>query len=230
MTPQQLCQLVGNWDGHTLPYGAVIEQKVDAWRALYIRDWQGKPGLYTRNGMPIEGVGHILHACEAMERHAGEPLMLDGEFCVGDGPDTLAATKRWCEAGWKQGGEAGTFHAFDVMPFADWQRGGTDTPWIERKERLIALGLSVETDASYQWEWRAGSRGRDEGRQAVRVVPHRDAWTIDDVFEAAGAMWAAGLEGVVVKDLWAPYRRQRVQHWAKVGRPWRDKMNWKRAA
>lgn len=230
MTPRELCQLVGNFDGRTLPDCAVIEQKVDAWRALYIRDWQGKPGLYTRNGMPIEGVGHILHQCAALERQAGEPLMLDGEFCVGDGPDTLASTKAWCERDWKQGGEAGTYHAFDAMPFADWQRGGSDTPWIERKERLIDIALAAQSDEAEQWTWRPGSRGRDEGAEPVRVVPHRDVWCVDDVLEAAAEMWAAGLEGVVIKDMFAPYQRQRVKHWAKVGRPWRDKLNWRKAA
>jgi ATP-dependent DNA ligase len=230
MTPQQLCQLVGNWDGRTVPIGAVIETKHDGFRALYIRDWEGRPGLWTRNGHPIEGVGHILHQCAALERIAGEPLMLDGEFCVGDGPDTLAATKAWCERDWKTGGEAGTYHAFDAMPFADWQCGGTDTPWIERKERLIDIALAAQSDAAEQWTWRAGSRGRDDGAEPVRVVPHRDVWHPDDVLEAAGEIWAADLEGVIIKSMWGGYQRRRSPEWQKVGRPWRDKIGWKRAA
>jgi len=230
MAHSQLCQLVGNWDGRTLPDGAVVEQKVDAWRALYIRDHEGRPGLWTRNGMPIEGVGHILHEIEAFERHAGEPLFIDGEFCVGDGPDTLASTKAWCERGWKGGGEAGTYHAFDAMPFADWQRGGTETPWIERKERLLALALAVKSCPDHAWTWRAGSRGRDDGAEPVRVVPHRDVWHVDDVLEAACEMWAANLEGVVIKSMWGGYQRKRSPEWQKVGRPWRDKLQWKRAA
>lgn len=230
MTPRELCQLAGNFDGRTVPAGAVAELKADGWRALYIRDWEGRPTLRTRGGLAIEGVGHILHHLAAMERIAGEPLMVDGEFVVGDSPDTLAATKRWCESGWRMGGEAGTFHAFDLMPFADWQRGGSSQPWWQRKERLQALGLSVESDAAHAWEWRAGSRGRDEGRQAVRVLPHREVWHVDEALEVAGEMWAAGLEGIVLKDPFAPYQRQRVQHWAKVGRPWRDKIRWRKAA
>lgn len=229
MTPASLCQLAGNFTG-SIPCAAIAEQKVDGFRALYLRDRQDKPGLYTRNGCPIEGVGHILHALAAIERQAGEPLMIDGEFCVGDGPDTLAATKRWVERDHKLGGEAGTYHAFDAMPFADWQRGGTDTPWIDRKERLKALALAVETDAAEQWMWRAGSRGRDEGRQAVRVLPHRDVWHVDEAIEMAGEMWAAGLEGIVVKDAFAPYVRARSNAWLKVGRPWRDKLQWRKAA
>ena len=228
--PAHLSQLCGTWDGRTIPPGAVAELKHDGWRGLYLRDHTGKPGLWTRNGVPIEGVGHILHALEAFERHAGERLFIDGEFCVGDGPDTLASTKAWCERGWKAGGEAGTFYAFDCLPYADWMRGGSETPWIARKERLQALALAVETDADHAWTWRPGSRGRDEGANPVRVVPHREVWCFDDVIEAAGAMWDAGLEGIVLKDRWAPYERKRTGHWLKVGRPWRDKLRWRIAA
>lgn len=226
---QQLCQLAGNFTG-AIPCGAIGEQKIDGFRGLYLRDRDGKPGLWTRNGYPIEGVGHILHQLAAFERHAGEPLMIDGEFCVGDGPDTLATTKAWCEREWKLGGEAGTFHAFDLMPHADWMRGGSSAPWHERKARLQALALAVETDTSYQWEWRAGSRGRDEGRQAVRILPHRDLWHVDEALEMAGEMWAAGLEGIVLKDPFAGYTRARSNSWLKCGRPWRDKLQWKQAA
>ena len=228
MTAQQLCQLAGNWGGQ-VPIGSAIEQKLDGWRALYIRDWEGRAGLFTRNGIPIEGVGHILHELAAFERHAGEPLMIDGEFVI-DGPDTLASTKAWCERGWKGGGEAGTYHAFDAMPFADWQRGGTETPWIERKERLQALALAVKCDEAHAWDWRPRSHGRDEGAEPVRVVPHRDVWHADDVIEAATAMWDAGLEGVVLKSFWGGYQRNRSQDWQKIGRPWQAKLRYKRAA
>jgi ATP-dependent DNA ligase len=230
MTPPELCQLVGAWDGRNLPDGAVIETKHDGFRALYIRDWEGRPGLWTRGGIPIEGVGHILHELAAFERIAGEPLMIDGEFCVGDGPDTLATTKAWCEREWKFGGEAGTFYAFDCLSFEDWMRGGSSQPWWQRKQRLQALALAVETDAEHMWTWRPGSRGRDEGRQAVRVLPHREVWHVDEAIEMAGEMWAAGLEGCVVKDAFAPYVRARSNSWLKVGRPWRDRLGWRAAA
>lgn len=227
---KELCQLASQWNGRDLPAGAVAEVKADGWRALYIRDWEGRPTLRTRGGLAIEGVGHIMHQLAAFERHAGEPLMVDGEFVVGDGPDTLAATKRWCEFGWKLGGEAGTFHAFDLMPFADWQRGGSSQPWWQRKQRLQALALAVETCPDHAWTWRPGSRGRDEGRQAVRVIPHRDVWHVDEAIEVAGEMWAAGLEGIVLKDPFAAYTRARSNSWLKVGRPWRDKLEWRKAA
>lgn len=227
--PQHLCQFASTWRGALPLAGTIAECKFHGYRALYIRNWEGRPGLWTRNGMPIEGVGHILHELAAFERHAGEPMFFDGEFLV-DGPDTLAATKAWYERGWKSGEEAGIFHVFDCLSFADWKCGGSDAPWIERKERLQSLSLAVERDQAHQWDWRPGSRGRDEGRSPVRVVPHRDIWCVDDVIETVTAIWDAGLEGCILKDIWAPYVRKRSNAWMKVGQPWQAKLRYKRSA
>ena len=214
----QLCQLAGDWRG-TIPTGGVmVEQKIDGWRGLRFPGIDGKVRLWTRNGMPIEGVGHILYQLERMERAAGEPVMFDGEFQV-DG--TLAATKHWCESGWKLGGEAGIYHLFDAMPLSAWQAGGDPTPLYQRKAWLKSL---VEATAEPDWEWRPGSRGRDEGATSVVLID--DVWceTAADVADAARRIWAEGGEGVMVKDAEAPYQRGRNSAWLKVkpGGPWRN--------
>jgi len=227
MTAQQLCQLSGNWN-RTLPAWCVAEQKLDGFRCLWLRDHDGRPGLYSRNGMPLPGLDHIAHELSAWERHAGERLFLDGELIVGDGPDTLAATKHWCETGHKLGGTAGVFHCFDGFSYDDWLRGGTDRPWFERKARIEQLGLSVESDEAHRWEWRPGARGDEPC--PVRVVPHVDLWTVDDALQLVAEFWRAGLEGAVLKDAEAPYQRTRSAAWQKVGRPWQDKIRWRQAA
>lgn len=229
MTPPYLSQLATDWRG-ALPGWAVAECKFDGWRGLYLRDRDGRAGLFTRNGQTIHGVDHILHELAAWERHAGERLFLDGEFVVGDGPDTLATTKHWCETGHKAGGNAGTFHVFDGFAYDDWFRGGTDRPWFERKARLEQIALAVKSDEAHAWDWRPKSRGADEQQQPVRVVPHQDLWTVDDAVQMACEMWAAGLEGIVIKDADAPYQRTRSPAWLKCGRPWQAKIGWRKAA
>lgn len=229
MTLPHLSQLATEWRG-TLPGWAVAECKHDGWRGLYLRDRSGKPGLFTRNGMTIPGADHILHELAAWERHAGERLFIDGEFVVGDGPDTLATTKRWVESCHKFGGAAGTFYAFDCLPYDDWYRGGSALPWYQRKARLEALSLSVESDEAHRWDWRPGSRGAGSDASPVRVVPHAEIWHVDDALMMAAEMWRAGLEGIVLKDATAPYQRTRSAAWQKVGRPWQNKIIWKEAA
>lgn len=220
---QNLCQLAGSWDGNTLPPAAVTQEKRDGWRALYVRDWKGRPGLYTRGGHEIHGVDHILHDLAAWERHAGQRMFFDGEFMVGEGATTLTQTKAWCERGWKLGGTAGRFHLFDGFAWDDWQRGGTDLPWHERNRRLRCLADAVAADEAHAWEWRPGSRGGDDG-QPVILEPSHHAYTMQCVLDHARQVWAGQGEGVMLKDWNAPYRLGRNRGWLKIGRPWRDKL------
>lgn len=209
----ELCQLATDWRGDVPGGGLMAEEKVNGWRCLYFRGIDGKPGLWTRGGMPIEGCDHILYRLRLLEAKAGLPLFIDGELQV-DG--SLAATKEWCERGWKQGGEKGLFHAFDCLPYAEWLEGGTDIPLHERKKRLEWLANEVERDPAMQWEWREGSRGRDGEESPVIVAP--DFWLFDQahVVAMANRVWAGGGEGLVLKDAEAPYERRRVKHWQKV--------------
>lgn len=206
----QLCQLASNWTGAMPTVGLLAEEKIDGWRALWLRDHSGAPGLYTRNGMPIPGVAHISHWLAEMERAAGEPVMFDGEFQV-DG--SLAATKVWCERGWKAGGEAGQFFAFDCLTLDEWREGGSDRPLYQRKAMLRELAQAAVGDG---WDWRPGSCGRDDALPPVRVL--NDCWLADaeDVEREARSVWSRGGEGLMLKDAEAGYQRSRGSRWLKV--------------
>lgn len=224
--PRELCALLSDWRGQCPSGGTWHEQKFDGYRCLWFRGIDGKPRLFTRNGMPIEGCDHIAHRLSLFEEVAGMPLFVDGELVV-DG--SLAATKQWVETDWRKGGEAGIFHAFDICPYPDWRAGGWATPLYRRKEWLKDLARQVEEHPLYSWEWRPGSRGRDEtGPSPVQIV--EDGWAADayDVARQARLVWRAGGEGLVVKDAESPYERKRVSMWAKVKEC--NQHKWERAA
>lgn len=206
-----LCQLAIERATPLPAFGTMAEQKIDGWRCLFFPDWQGKPTLWTRNGMPLMGAGHVLRRLVDVERVLGGQWFIDGEFQV-DG--TLAATKAHCERGWREG-DRGTFHAFDAVPLADWRADRCDIPLYRRKSLLGgAIGETApDPDA---WEWQEGSRGRNHGVDPVRLLP--DRWLADDADLAsfAGEVWAAGGEGVMVKDAESLYRRARSPAWRKV--------------
>lgn len=220
-TMTDLCQLAGDWRGDHPPAGAMLEQKVDGFRAVYLRGVEGLPRLFTRGGCTIEGTGHIRHRIALMEKAAGERLVLDGEFQVGG---TLKATKAWCERDWKQGGEAGTLFAFDLLTQAEWAAGGSDRPLQERKARLVELWHAAEAMVQDEWDWREGSFGADAEIQPVRVLPHVHVFTRDEVIDLAQGVWSTGGEGCVLKDMAAGYERKRNSNWLKVGRPWRERL------
>lgn len=193
--------------------GLMAEEKRNGWRCLWLTGIDGKARLFTRQGHPIEGAGHIAYCLALMERAAGMPMVFDGEFQIGD---SLEATKAWCESGWRTGGEAGKLHLFDCLTMDEWRTGGTDTPLYVRKARLEALSRAVDEDEALSWDWRPGSRGDDAWRASCPILP--DQWVSDvrDVLSEARRVWATGGEGLMLKDPEAPYRRKRNTAWLKV--------------
>ncbi len=224
-----LVQLASEWSG-TLPPFCIAELKHDGFRGYFGRDYDGKPGLFSRNGYHLPGTEHIIHELKAWERHAGEPMFFDGEFVVDRGGDTLASTKAWCERDHKLGGTAGKLFLFDGFPRRFWIEGRCPTPLIERKARLAEIAAKVAADEAHRWEWRAGSRGDGQDASPVELVDHFDAFTPDCIVRGATRVWQRGGEGLVVKDASAPYVLGRNRAWLKVGRPWQSKLGWRLAA
>lgn len=209
-----LCQLAGEYPGF-LPEGNWFAmEKIDGFRCLFLAGGDGCKRLCTRNGIAIEGTGHIRNRLEQMEALAGESLAFDGEFQVGG---TLAATKVWCERDWKSGGEAGTLHLFDVQTQAEWEAGGSDRPLYERLRMLQYLfdetgGLSGEPN----WEWRERTRGKEPGYPHISVLPWDYVANHVEVMDFAKRVWSRGGEGAVIKRADAGYVRDRSNIWMKV--------------
>ncbi len=222
MTPTQLVQLVGEYRGELPPGQWVCQAKIDGWRMAWFRGIDGKPRLWTRNGLPIEGVHHIAARCLAMEAAAGEALFIDGEFQV-DG--TLLATKAWCERAWKLGGCNGTFFAFDCLSFAEWQAGGSNVPWIERQTRLHNL-VDVTEALPREPGWVSGASGQPAPERYVQALPAEYVTSHAGVLRAAEEIWAAGGEGLALKRMDSPYRRTRSNEWLKV----KQEQKWRVAA
>lgn len=212
--PAALCQLVGTFEG-ILPEGDWFAmEKIDGFRCLSFTSKDGCKQLRSRYGVPIHGTGHIRCRLERMEAVVGEVLVFDGEYQV-DG--TLAATKAWCEQGWKSGEDAGTLHLFDVQTQGEWEAGGSDRPLYKRLRMLQYLfdetgGLSEEPS----WEWRERTRGKEPGFPYISVLPSDYVANHAEVMDFAKRVWSRGGEGAVIKRADAGYVRDRSNVWMKV--------------
>ena len=101
MTPRELCQLAGTWQ-RSLPLWAIGEVKADGFRALWLRDRSGKPGLFTRNGMTfleMEGVPRFQIEAAAGHAPRGTTARHYLHFDPGNAPRLVdALTKLWTAA------------------------------------------------------------------------------------------------------------------------------------
>lgn len=210
--PPSLCQLASDWRGTVDPHGTWAEPKMDGVRALRRRG-----ELVTREGVVLHGIAHIARRLDRLERAFGEPMMFDGEFVVdGDYPATLRHVGRGARAE-----DSGTLWLFDAVPLTAWEGDGDDRPLVQRKTAIVDAWEAMLRDderRALSWEWEAGSHGRPEPADAVAVMP--DEWLEDAaaVRRRAAEIWAAGGEGLMLKDADAPYRRNRSAAWRKVKR------------
>ena len=222
MTPTELVQLVGEYRGELPPGQWVAQEKRDGWRMAWFRGIDGQPRLWTRNGLPIEGVRHIAARCLAMEEAAGGAMFFDGEFQVSG---TLLATKAWCERAWKLGGCNGTFFAFDCLSDAEWRDGIIDTPWIERQKWLHDL-VDATQDLPREPGWVSGATGEPVPERYVQALSGELIQSHAGVVRAAEEVWAANGEGLVLKRIDSTYRRNRSSDWLKV----KQEQKWRLAA
>ncbi len=187
---RELCQLVDNWKGAVPIGGAIVEPKVDGFRALWI---DGE--LVTREGTPLAGADHIAARLRQLEHEACMPMFFDGEYQVdGSFGRTLAHFRAF-----GGNGSAGTLQLFDAMPMRVW-RGEDACDSLElRRDKLDRL-----------------VKGKEDG--AVRLMPWAFMTDVADIEARAREYIAAGGEGVVVKQATATYQRNRCGLWQRIKR------------
>jgi len=212
--PASLCQLAGVYCGNIGdPAGIWCEPKIDGVRAC----WIDGTLLSGREGATMHGVEHIAERLRRLERAAGRPMFFDGEYQV-DG-DYRATMRHMGHKARAQ--QEGSLWLFDAVPLDRWRADDDDRPLYARKAALTSWVAAVEREdgeGGLSWEWAAGTHGRAARRDAVRLMP--DEWLSEAAAVAARAteVWAAGGEGLVLKDAEAPYRRNRSMAWQKVKR------------
>lgn len=181
--------------------------------AMLASDWKGQPigpehvvetkhdglrllwiggELVTREGVPFDAAEHLRPTFERLERRVGCRMFFDSEFVVDGGfLPTLTAFKRAAP-------NRGRAMLFDCVPLAVW-RGGT----IAGNLSLASRRRQLETIFD---DWRPDD---------VRLV---EQWRGVSPVAKAEEIWAAGGEGIVLKDRHSPYVRGRSPAWLKLKR------------
>ena len=178
-----------------------IEIKLDGVRVITIIRGD-KVEMFSRNGKQFHNFGHIISEIEEVIKQKPAPydLVLDGEVMSANFQDLMKQVHR---KDGKQSDDA-VLHLFDMCPLADFQKGIWDKTqsfrsqavkaWVEQNESILKHVQALE--------WEEVDLSTPEGQE--RFV------------ELNKAAVDGGYEGVMIKDINAPYECKRTHAWLKA--------------
>ena len=205
------CQLATSSEGRPEMAGRKrLEPKLDGVRVLMmvqLSDFGSGVTCYSRNGKVFENFRHIenqilanmTHLIRAVKDNSLEQgFVLDGEVMGRSFQELMRQARRKNDAD----ATDSVFHVFDIIPFTDFNRGHWNAPLERRVDMLHSLAPvikrmpnvellpSIEVDLDY-------AAGHDQ----------LDRYAQDCVSQ--------GFEGIMIKDLRAPYECKRNTFWLK---------------
>ena len=178
-----------------------IEIKLDGVRVITIIQGD-KVEMFSRNGKQFHNFGHIIAEIEAVikDHPVPYPLVLDGEVMSANFQDLMKQVHR---KDGKQSTDA-VLHLFDTIPLGCFQNGSWDKPqsfrslitnhWVRDHQDVLAHVQALD--------WEDVDLDTPEGQE--RFVALNKA-AVD-----------GGYEGVMIKDVDAPYECKRTHAWLKA--------------
>ena len=178
-----------------------IEVKLDGVRVLAVCR-SGKVEMFSRNGKQFHNFGHIVAELEAVlaEKPAPYDCVLDGEVMSANFQDLMKQVHRKDNV---QSDDA-VLHLFDFIPLDEFSKGGWDKPQTYRSNLVkywVIENESVLKHVQYL-DWEEVDLDTQEGQDRF-VALNKQA--VD-----------GGYEGVMIKDVDAPYECKRTHAWLKA--------------
>jgi len=185
-----------------------VEVKLDGVRVITVIQGDTSHGklsrveMFSRNGKQFHNFGHIIAEIEAVIKDSPPPydLVLDGEVMSANFQDLMKQVHR---KDGKQSDDA-VLHLFDMCPLSEFQKGLWDKPqsfrsqavkaWVDQHKDVLK---HVQT-----LDWEDVDLDTQEGQ--------------DRFVELNKAAVDGGYEGVMIKDIDAPYECKRTHSWLKA--------------
>ena len=178
-----------------------IEIKLDGVRVITIIQGN-KVEMFSRNGKQFHNFGHIIAELEEVIKDypVPYPLVLDGEVMSSDFQDLMKQVHR---KDGKQTTDA-VLHLFDTIPLGCFKNGSWDKPqsfrslitkhWVEEHKDVLQHVQALDWEEVDLDTTEGQSRFTQLNKQAVE----------------------GGYEGVMIKDVDAPYECKRTHAWLKA--------------
>ncbi len=204
MVPVFTCQLAHDSANHEkkLTGEKMLEVKLDGVRVITIVYPDGKVDMFSRNGKEFTNFGHIADEISAVVKNSPPPypVVLDGEVMSENFQDLMKQVHR------KEGGNAkdAVLHLFDFLPLADFKKGVWDKSQTQRTAMLKAWYEQHRTNlnAVTVLDHEIVNLDTPEGQKTYTEVNKRAV--------------EGGYEGIMIKDINAPYECKRSHAWLKL--------------
>jgi DNA ligase-1 len=204
--PVFTCQLATDSEKHTAKMKGRkrIEQKLDGVRVLAVMT-KNTVNLYSRNGKPFENFPHIVEALNLIKNQFAKTFqswphgfILDGEI-IGE---SFQALMKQAQRKSDVQTEGMVYSVFDFIPLADFERGFSNAQQQKRLDLLEKYRAVFDsTDCVRLMDGIEVDLDTAEGHDIMRRYA-------EDAVEA-------GFEGIMIKDLGAPYECRRSTFWMK---------------
>jgi DNA ligase-1 len=204
--PVFTCQLATDSEKHTAKMTGIkrLEQKLDGVRVLAVMT-KTTVNLYSRNGKPFDNFPQIVESLEDIRNRFAKlfqttphGFVLDGEI-IGE---SFQALMKQAQRKTDVKTDGMTYSVFDVVPLADFERGH----WNAQQHKRLAI---LE-------EYRAVFESTDSVRIMDGIEVDLDTAEGHDVMRRfANNAVADGFEGIMIKDVGAPYECKRNSFWMK---------------
>ena len=204
MIPVFTCQLAQDSAKHDkkLTGKKMLEVKLDGARVVSIVYPDGKVDMFSRNGKELNNFGHIAKEISEVVKNSPPPypLILDGEVMSDNFQDLMKQIHRKSSATAKDA----KLHLFDFIPLADFKKGIWNKSQKDRTEMVKAWyeqhKASLTTIEVLDHE--IVDLDTEEGQKTYTTINKR---AVD-----------GGYEGIMIKDLEAPYECKRTTSWLKL--------------
>jgi DNA ligase-1 len=196
------CQLAHDSSGHEKKVAGkkLIQVKLDGVRVLTIVYPDGRVDQYSRNGKELINFEKIKEQFAKTVTGITEPIVFDGEVMSSSFQDLMKQVHRKSDVS----ADDAVLHLFDYIPLKNFQKGKWDMPQTYRLGKLKA------------WKdlWK-------EETDNIQVLGHEEV-DLDSMVgqvqykEINARAIEGGYEGIMIKDLEAPYECKRTTSWLKL--------------
>lgn len=165
-------------------YPVRIEPKLDGLRCIAIKS-NGEVTMFTRNGTPLDTLPTVK---AALENSPFDNIVLDGEAMGADWNESASVlmSKKT-----KKDDKNIVYNVFDCVLLQDWRTQTCDEPYEKRLMRLLNTVIVGVPNAP------------------IKLVPGKTVENEEQLMKFYSETMGHGFEGIMLKDLKAPYRFKR---------------------